>query len=261
VKEIDRFVRLQNRLLEASTSPDSPLGRAGSVKPSRRVGVVLRQLLMLGVDLRAELPDPEGFLDAVASTATQVALLVAPKGWDAEQAIERLAGLQKQRLIPQIHPGRPSWRRFGPEIHLMRAFWQLPGLGLEVMLGSFRDGLLDEHAADLANYLLFTACTSGAWELSARQRVPDPWNPPEPAGADPHPDPDFPSPDFPGAGNHERRMSMTRQPKDNLPGASARKPLPVLSEKALRRIQGGLGRLVKTAAHGDEAGSSSGTFI
>jgi hypothetical protein len=175
MKEIDRFVRLQKRLLEATGSPGRKLGRPGPEEPTRRVGVVLRQLLMLGIELRAELPDPEGFLEALASAATQVALSVAPEGWDPEKAIERLAGLQKRRLIPQIHPGRPSWRRFPPEIHLMRAFWQLPGLGLEVMLGSWRDGVLEEHAADLANYLLFAACTSGAWELSARQRVPDPW--------------------------------------------------------------------------------------
>jgi hypothetical protein len=56
-------------------------------------------------------------------------------------------------------------------------------------------------------------------------------------------------------------MSMTRQPKDNRRSASSQNPLPVLSDQALRRIQGGLGRLVKTAAHGDEAASSSGTFI
>lgn len=55
---------------------------------------------------------------------------------------------------------------------------------------------------------------------------------------------------------------MTRQPKEKTqPSASSGKPLPVLSEKALRRIQGGLGFFQQSAAHGDEGGSSSGTFI
>lgn len=54
---------------------------------------------------------------------------------------------------------------------------------------------------------------------------------------------------------------MTRQPKETKRSASSSKPLPVLSEKALRRIRGGVGFFQQSAAHGDEGGSSSGTFI
>lgn len=177
MKEIDRFVRLQKQELSRRESRRKKPGAPAAEKASRRVGVALRQLLVLGIELRAELPDPEGFLQAAASAGTEAALLVAPEGSSPEQAIDHLAGLQKDRLIPQIHPGTPSWRRFPAEVYLMRAFWQLSGIGLEVMLGGWRDGQLEEHAADLANYLVFVTSTSGAWELCARERVPDPWTP------------------------------------------------------------------------------------
>jgi len=54
---------------------------------------------------------------------------VAPEGASAREAIDHLKELQTQRLNPEIHQGAPVWRRFTGEMHLMRAFWQLAGLG------------------------------------------------------------------------------------------------------------------------------------
>ena len=56
---------------------------------------------------------------------------------------------------------------------------------------------------------------------------------------------------------------MTRQPNEKTQpkSASSAKTLPVLSDRALARIQGGVGFLQQSAAHGDEASSPSGTSI
>lgn len=54
---------------------------------------------------------------------------------------------------------------------------------------------------------------------------------------------------------------MTRQPNQTEKSERRARRLPVLSEKALAQVQGGVGFFQRTAAHGDEAGSSSGSFV
>lgn len=173
MNEIDGFASFQKFLVARGTAPVIKGGASDGDDASRRVGVILRQLLLLGIELRAELPDPAGYLHAAGTAAVEAAVLIAPKDSVPQEAIDRLAELQKQRLIPQIHQGAPGWRRFTAEMHLMRAFWQLCGLGLEVVLGSWRDGQLEEHAADLANYLVFATWTSGAWEIALVESLPE----------------------------------------------------------------------------------------
>lgn len=178
MNEVDSFVSFQKYLLGRGIVSERTRRGSGCKfegnEASRRVGVVLRQLLLLGVELRAELPDPEGFVHAAASAAIEAALLVAPEGSAAEGAIDYLRQLQTDRLRPGGDEGTPGWQGFTAEMHLMRAFWQLTGLGLEVILGGFRDGQVEEHAADLANYLVFATWTSGAWELAFAQGWPEP---------------------------------------------------------------------------------------
>lgn len=192
VKDLERFVQLQRTLLARPDGPERLRGASPDAhpdEPHRRLGVVLRRLLLLGSELRAELPDPAGFLEIAAAAATEVALLVTTGGSlakpAAHDALDHLAALQRDRLLLH-HPTATGWQQLPPDVHLQRAFWQLAGLGLEVMVGSFQDGQSEEHGADCANYLLFATVTAGAWQLAADETRLDP--------------PAFPAPEFPGAG-------------------------------------------------------------
>lgn len=164
MRELTRQVALQKLIASQPADSDPP---SPHLTPQERVARLVRHLLVLGLDLRAEVPDLRDFLHTAASAANEAAFLISPFDFSAERAIDYLGAHQRSRLRRRPAPA-DAWRFRPPELHLTRAFWQLAGLALEVMAGSFTDGQIEEHAADLANYLLFTAVTSGAWELGVR---------------------------------------------------------------------------------------------
>lgn len=204
MKELSLFACLQKLLLADKDLPgletDLPPGSAAPQQLSR----ITCHLLALGSELRAEVPDPQGFVRIAAAAASQAALLAAPWEIDPGDAIDQLAAHQEARLSSCSRGGWLGWRRRSPEVHLARAFWQLSGIALEVMTGNWADGLLEEHSADLANYLLFAACSSGAWDLAfqplshreTRRRSSGVGKAP----ARRWPGLDFPIPEFPGLG-------------------------------------------------------------
>jgi hypothetical protein len=156
---LDLFVAYQARLLEHS-DPSCLPRNPRQLPASHTLGRLARHLLVLGIELRAELPDPHRFLETAAWATIEVAQLIRPDELTPRKALDHLAHHQCERLEVD------DWTTRSPEAHLARAFWQLSGLGLEVLSDGPGDGQLEEHAADLANYLLFAVMTSGAWELT-----------------------------------------------------------------------------------------------
>lgn len=156
---LDLFVAFQNRLLEHS-DPSSLPNNPRHLPASHFLGRLARHLLVLGIELRAQLPDPYHFFETAAWTVIELAQLICPEQPTPTKALKHLAHHQRERL------GGDDWTKRLPEAHLGSAFWQLSGLGLEVLTEDPGDGQLVEHAADLANYLLFAILNSGAWELT-----------------------------------------------------------------------------------------------
>jgi len=201
MRELTRQVALQ-KLIASQPADAGEDAASAHLAPQERLARLVRHLLVLGLDLRAEVPDLRGFLHTAASAANEAAFLVSPFDFAAERAIDYLGAHQRSRLRRRPAPA-DAWRFRPPELHLTRAFWQLAGLALEVMAGSFTDGQIEEHAADLANYLVFTSVTSGAWELGAQPPRPQRRRPPTrpPGGSRQRRTPSvFPAWEFPRAG-------------------------------------------------------------
>lgn len=199
MRHLASFVELTRRLARGKPCSGSHVIPADDYRLLDRL---TNGLLELARELRAEMPDPWRFLARIGETAVEAAILASP--WDPpETAVGRLARLQRERLARRSGAGSSLWQRRPAHAHLASAFWQLAGICQEVYFGSDDegpDGQLEEHAADFANYLMFTALASGAWDLTlgggllppelARHVRPAPSTPPS----------DFPAPEFPGAG-------------------------------------------------------------
>jgi len=168
-----------------------------------RLGWLSDSLLEIGHELRAEIPDPLVFLGLLAETVLETAPLISP--WDPpEAAIDRLAELQGERLSRCRHRGSSAWQRRPAQEHLACAFWQLAGMYREVsceICGARSDGQLEEHAADFANYLLFAALTSGAWDLTLGGGLLPPGLARHSRSTAPTSPPDFPALEFPRVGS------------------------------------------------------------
>lgn len=156
---LELFLGYQHQLLEHSKPSSSPRNPR-QLPASHSLGRLARHLLVLGIELRAELPDPDHFVETAAWAAIELAQLLSPDEMTPRNALDHLIHHQRERLE------HDDWTHRSAEAHLARAFWQLSGLGLEVLSDDPSDGLAEEHAADLANYLLFAVLNSGAWELT-----------------------------------------------------------------------------------------------
>lgn len=164
---LDLFVAFQNRLLEHS-DPSSLPKHPRHLPASHSLGRLSRHLLVLGIELRAELPDPYHFFETAAWTVIELAQLIRPEEPTPTKALEDLAHHQRERLEGD------DWTKRLPEAHLASAFWQLSGLGLEILREGPGESQLVEHAADLANYLLFAILNSDAWDLAFPSQPPTP---------------------------------------------------------------------------------------
>lgn len=185
MKELDLFSAYARLLLEGDAQDLHLLPVEAS--DGNRLHQVASQLLAVGTELRQMVPRPRAFVNRAAVATLELARLVAPAGTGPQAALVELAALQEARLEDQASRfrGNRHWRKQPPEEHLYRAFWNLAGVGSELPRSPY-GGLLEEHAADAANYLLFVVFASGAFSSAVTQDDPDGGTTPLPAEVPPH---------------------------------------------------------------------------
>lgn len=155
---------------------------------NERLARIISALLALGVELHKDLPDPAAFVCGAADTLSDLAELICPRARTTGKAIRYLGKLQRKRLPRREEPplGEPS------EVHLGRAFWSLSGLVAELAAGGEAPRRLEELAAELANHVLFTVSSSGAWDRSCTLGGGSPPESPTTPAAAPEPAPSPP---------------------------------------------------------------------